>query len=112
MSSSSSDNNINQSVIIKTEVGTPKGCDRLNPKKWDDVTAVKVAKWTAAFFGISVLAITICALVVQYPAASSTFFTTFGILGAASLVTLAIALVQKFHGTKVNLNLSIVEDHS
>lgn len=72
------------------------GClANLNPRTWN-CTEKRVAQIAALVLLVCALALTACILIVQYPAASSAFITTFSILTVASLVTLIVALVKHY----------------
>lgn len=64
-----------------------------NPKTWN-LTAKRVAELAAIVVGICAMAILVSGLMVQYPEASGAFFTAFGIVGAAGLIAMTVALVK------------------
>lgn len=78
-------------------------CNRhnLDPRNWE-LSPKKVAIAAAAVLGICALALTACIMIVQYPAASSAFITTFSTIGIVSFLTLCIALVKQCQNRKAS----------
>ncbi len=66
----------------------------LNPTNWD-FSEKKVTKVALVALLFSAVALTACALITAYPAASSAFITTFSIAAVVSLAALCVVLVKK-----------------
>lgn len=56
----------------------------------------KIAKIAAVVFGVSIAAITVAAVLTNYPTANTAFFTLFGITATLSLVGLAVTGVRYY----------------
>lgn len=84
-------------------------CNNLDPRK-SNCSPKKIATVAAAVFALCVLALTACILIVQYPAASSAFITTFSIIGLGSFIALCIALVKHYQNARVSVQSPITID--
>ncbi|MCH9627216.1 MAG: hypothetical protein S4CHLAM2_08510 [Chlamydiales bacterium] len=66
----------------------------LTPSNWT-FSESKITKIALIALLFSAVALTACALITSYPAASSAFITTFSIASVASLAALCVALVKR-----------------
>jgi len=82
-------------------------CNNLDPRTWR-CNDKKVAQIAAAVLLICALALTACILIVQYPAASSAFITTFSIIGIGSFMALCISMVKHCRDQRAQRNLDVL----